>query len=250
MKHRKLISLLPFLLSFSCLAASDNPVVNTTQYSVSIMGSRVVYNLDSEGAIFRVNNKQDYPILVRSRVLTESHKVNKDFIITPPLFRLSENNENTLQVHRIGGVFPDNKESLAWLCVKGIPPKEDDLWAEDNGQNDVRKKSLSINVNMSVETCIKMFIRPKSLPGTSIDYADKIKWKSEDGMLKAYNNSPFYINLTNVKVNGQEVLPDYVPPMSSKIIKTKQKIVQGMIVSWKAINDFGGNSNEFSAEVN
>ncbi|HGJ4323854.1 TPA: molecular chaperone, partial [Salmonella enterica subsp. diarizonae] len=245
MKHGELIFILFYLSSFSSFAVSNHPVMDTTQYSVSIGVSRIIYNLDSNGATFRVDNKQDYPILVRSRVLTEEHKVNKDFIITPPLFRLSENNENTLQVHRVGGVFPDNKESLAWLCIKGIPPKEDDLWVGKNAPNSSSKKSLSLNIQMSVETCIKMFIRPKSLSGTSTDYAGEVKWSSKDGVLVAYNNSPFYINLTNIKVDGVKISPDYIPPMSYRSIKTKQNIVKGMNVSWQAINDYGGDSNEF-----
>ncbi|ECT4623055.1 hypothetical protein F2215_23290, partial [Salmonella enterica] len=63
------------------------------------------------------------------------------------------------------------------------------------------------------------------------------------------NNSPFYMNLTNIKVDGVKTLPNYIPPMSYRSIKTKQNVVKGMNVSWQVINDYGGNSNEFSAKV-
>ncbi|EIH4130055.1 molecular chaperone, partial [Escherichia coli] len=40
-----------------------------------------------------------------------------------------------------------------------------------------------------------------------------------------------------------------IPPMSNKIIKTEGKTVKGMNVRWQAINDYGGNSKEFSVEI-
>ncbi|EOM7064111.1 molecular chaperone [Escherichia coli] len=248
MKSIKLFPILCFFSTFSSFAAL-NPVMDTTQYSVSVGVSRVIYNLNGNGATLRVENKQDYPILVHSRILNEDRKANKNFVVTPPLFRLSPKMENTLQIVKVGGDYPENKESLAWVCVKGIPPKDGDLWAEKNNTNTSHKEIMAFNVQMSVETCIKMFIRPDSLSGTSTDYASRIKWKSDNGTLVAYNDSPFYINLTNIKVNGKEVAPSYIPPMSNKIIKTEGKTVKGMNVRWQAINDYGGNSKEFSIEI-
>lgn len=102
---------------------------------------------------------------------------------------------------------------------------------------------------MSVETCLKMFIRPHSLSGSSTDYADKIQWKSEHGSLVAYNNSPFYLNLDNLKLNGHNVVSDYIPPMGFKIIKTDEKAMSGMRVSWQVINDYGGDSKEFTSKL-
>ncbi|WP_000746294.1 molecular chaperone [Salmonella enterica] len=250
MKKRKIIFLFTLISSFNAVAATNDLSTNTTKYTVNVGVSRLVYNLDSNGSIFWVSNKQDYPMLVRSRILTEDHKIDKDFIVTPPLFRLSPKAENALQVVRIGGSFPNNKESLAWLCVKGIPPKEDDLWSSEKDKKSADKKSVILNINMSIETCVKMFIRPKSLSGTSTDYAANVKWKVEDGGLIAYNNSPFFINLTNVKLDGKKITPNYIPPMSHKKIETKSKVTNGMTVSWQAINDYGGDTKSFSTKVN
>ncbi|NPE97657.1 Dr fimbrial biogenesis chaperone DraB, partial [Escherichia coli] len=69
---------------------------------------------------------QDYPMLVQSEVLSEDQKSPAPFVVTPPLFRLDGQQSSRLRIVRTGGEFPSDRESLQWICVKGIPPKEDD----------------------------------------------------------------------------------------------------------------------------
>lgn len=121
----------------------------------------MIYSLESPGATLTVINNHNYPMLVQSVVLTEGKQKYAPFIVTPPLFRLDALQSSRLKVIRTGGDFPNDRESIQWLCVKGIPPKEDDKWAED--QKIINK--VSLHVQFSINNCVKLFIRPESVKG-------------------------------------------------------------------------------------
>lgn len=54
MKLKKLFVILSCFSISSAFAVQNHPVIDTTQYSVSVGISRIIYNLDSNGAIFQV----------------------------------------------------------------------------------------------------------------------------------------------------------------------------------------------------
>ncbi|EHO3245598.1 fimbria/pilus periplasmic chaperone, partial [Escherichia coli] len=106
--------------------AATDPEVETTSkvFSLHLGATRVVYNPDSAGETLTVINDQDYPMLVQSEVLAEDQKGAAPFVVIPPLFRLDALQSSRLRIVRTGGDFPSDRESLQWVCVKGIPPKE------------------------------------------------------------------------------------------------------------------------------
>lgn len=220
---------------------------NTKEFSMLLGASRLIYNPSSAGESLTVSNTHDYPILVQSRTFAEDMKSKSSFVVTPPLFRLDAQQQNRLRIIRVGGDFADDRESIQWLCVKGIPPKEGAFWAKD-GKPEVAKKKVSLNVQLSVESCIKLIVRPGSITGHPDDVASSLVWYHEGNQLKVVNNTPFYMNLSSLKVGGEDLHDiHYVPPLSFYNF-TLPKGIQGK-VSWSVINDYGGVSKTYQSDI-
>lgn len=230
---------------------ATDPEVETTSkvFSLHLGATRVVYNPDSSGETLTVINDQDYPMLVQSEVLAEDQKGPAPFVVTPPLFRLDALQSSRLRIVRTGGDFPSDRESLQWVCVKGIPPKEDDKWAvDDKGNKKKPADSVSLQVQFSVRSCIKLFVRPSSVKGHPEDVAGNVTWQKAGNKLKGNNPTPFFINLSELKVSGKDVKDrHYIAPFSSYEY-TLPAGVAGK-VQWQVITDYGGKSKLFESET-
>ena len=252
MKSRKLAVLAGILAgcsSVSAVAAGNERAVETTSrvFSLHLGASRVIYNPASSGATLTIINDQDYPMLVQSEVLKEDRKERAPFVVTPPLFRLDGLQSSRLRIVRTGGDFPGDRESLQWLCVKGIPPKQDDKWAED-GNKKKPADSVSLQVQLSVDTCAKLLVRPSAVKGHPDDVAGKVTWTKAGNRLKGTNPTPFYINLSELSVGGKVVNEShYIAPYSSY----EYALPSGAAgkVQWQVITDYGGKSGLFEAEL-
>ena len=217
--------------------------VNTQLFGVDLGVSRIIYVPETSGENVAVKNNQTYPMLVQSQVFDEDTKSKAPFITTPPLFRLEGKQTSRIRIIQTGGFFPKDREKLQWLCVKGIPPREDDKWAE--GQ--VQKKS-SLLVQFSVNNCIKVFVRPDSVKGQPEDVADKVKWTRKGSVLEAVNPTPFYINIKELIVGGRTVKSlRYISPFGKQSFDALIPIAGE--VKWKIVTDYGGESKFYTAEV-
>ncbi|WON76403.1 fimbria/pilus periplasmic chaperone [Serratia sp. UGAL515B_01] len=238
---------LAFLFSINAYAKA-NIETKTKSFSVELNTSRIVYLSGAKNVTFSVNNPQDYPILVRSTVVKEDKKTAAPFIVTPPLFRLDAKQTNSLRVIQTGGSFPENKETLHWLCIAGIPPKEDDVWAQ-RGQTKSNDDIAQLNVKISVNNCIKLFVRPQKIKGDIDEGYASLKWQRKGNVIVAQNPSPFYISIASIKIGGKE-LPDmdYIAPFSSHEFALPQG-ASGERVAWQAITDYGGKTKTFEKKI-
>lgn len=251
MKMRELTILTGILtgfLSAGVMAVEAGPEMESTTrtFSLNLDSTRVIYAPDSKGATLGIVNDHDYPILVQSEALMEDKKSRAPFIVTPPLFRLDGKQSSRLRIVRTGGNFPSERETLQWLCVKGVPPKEGDKWAEEEGGKAGNK--LSLQVQLSINNCIKIFVRPSAVKGHPDDVAGKLEWQRAGNKLKGTNPTPFYMNLSELSVGGKRVDDSqYIAPFSSHEY-TLPTGASGKVY-WKVITDYGGTSKKFEAEL-
>lgn len=237
------------LFSGSVSAITQATETTTQTFSVHLGASRVIFDPASAGATLTVSNRQDYPILVQSVALTENMTGEAPFVVTPPLMRLDEHQSSRLRIMRTGGEFSGDRESLQWLCVKGIPPKDGDAWAKDKNGKFVAAGKVGLNVQLSMNNCIKLLVRPATIKGQPSDMASHLQWSRHDNHLKAYNDSPFYMNLSSVKVDGVSVKKiNYVAPFSSAEF-TLPDTRKGGKIEWKIVNDYGGESRSYYSDV-
>lgn len=230
------------LLTLSTIShASPMPAETSNIFRVTLGATRVVYLERGAGAQLSVSNKQDYPILVQSSVTGEDKKSAAPFLVTPPLFRLEASQQSRLRVIRTGGTLPADRESLYWLCVKAVPPSEND-------SADTTKK-ISLTVNTAISTCDKLLYRPASLKGTAEDVAGSLRWTRQGNMLIVSNPTPFYMNLNTISVGTKSLSGlTYVPPRGERTLPLPAEAAGAVV--WTVINDQGGESRRFSADVN
>lgn len=215
------IKLILFLIFFACITPA--------QASVTLGGTRLIYDASKREAVISVTNgQQAVPHLIQSWVEVDGNATEKaPFIVTPPLFRLDAGRENTLRVIFTGeSALPDNRESVYWLNVKSIPAVE---------------KSDQNRLLIAVKTRIKLFYRPGALnTEAAADAWKKLIFSHASGQLTITNPTPYYVSLYSLKSGSQDVKnPPMVAPFGNASVSSPSGTV-----TWQAINDFGGITEE------
>ncbi|HEK0656504.1 MAG: molecular chaperone [Proteus mirabilis] len=201
-------------------------IINTSYAGVIISGTRVIYNEGNKNVSINVKNPDKMPYLIQSWIDDFEEKKQSKFTITPPLFRLNPDKENTLRIFLTEEGLPSNQESLFWLNIKTIPATE--------------KTENSLQI--AFKTQMKLIYRPKTLKNVNFEEEQKkLTWSKERGKVIVYNPTPYFMNFQTIKFNGQLVDDiSYVKPFSTKSFDINDNNEHGLI-SWELINDYGAN---------
>ncbi|QJT78898.1 fimbria/pilus periplasmic chaperone [Kosakonia sp. MUSA4] len=224
---------------FFCLYIGCSPInaaenVSQQKFEAILGATRLIYDLNGNGESIRVKNPQTYPILIHSKIYDKESKEDSDFIITPPIFRLDAQRETDIRIVRISGSYPNDKESMKTLCVRGIPPKSDDLWVNDD------KKQTSMKINVSINTCIKLILRPNTISKLNVNDENLIKWTFKDNYLVAKNKTPYYLTIVNASINNKPIkTPGVLPPFEEKKYLIQNLNFEKGNLAWSIIGDFG-----------
>ncbi|ENM1948368.1 TPA: fimbria/pilus periplasmic chaperone [Citrobacter braakii] len=200
-------------------------VMSSAQAGIIVGGTRIIYKGDKKETSISVKNPDKTSYLIQSWSDTGEKNGDKtQFMITPPLFRLGPEQENTLRIIRAGGNLPEDRESLYWMNIKSIPATE--------------KNDSANTLQIAVKTRIKLIYRPQSLTEQPEKFTDKLTWQRSGNSVTVTNPTPYYMNFSSVKVGGSTVKDaSYVAPMSRATF-TLPAGASGDI-SWVIINDFG-----------
>nr|EKW8763400.1 molecular chaperone [Morganella morganii] len=134
-------------------------VTGQAMAGVVVGGTRFIYPQDKKMITIPVDNtdkKTAYLIhgwIEKEDGITKS----KDFILTPVLFQLDAGKKGILRVMLKQAAFPDDRETLLWLNVRGIPETDEH-----------RENKLQVVINSK----FKFFYRPAGL--TEPDYNNLI----------------------------------------------------------------------------
>lgn len=201
-------------------------IINTSYAGVIISGTRVIYNEDNKNVSINVKNPDKMPYLIQSWIDDFEEKKQSKFTITPPLFRLNPDKENTLRIFLTEEGLPSDQESLFWLNIKTIPATE--------------KTENSLQI--AFKTQMKLIYRPKSLKDVNFEEEQKkLSWSKERGKVIVYNPTPYFMNFQTIKFNGKLVDDvSYAKPFSTKSFDINDNNEHGLI-SWELINDYGAN---------
>jgi P pilus assembly chaperone PapD len=233
------------LLATSCALATA-----PSRASVIIAGTRVIFPANDGEVTVRLTNQGANPALVETWIdagdpNSTPDKVHTPFLITPPLFRMEPNRDQSLRIlfTHSDTPLPTDRESVFWLNVLEVPPKP-------TGQQYQGKNYLQL----AIRSRVKLFYRPGGLPGDAIKAPGELTFKAESAngsvSLLAHNPTPYYVTITRLTVNGsdkpREAGIGMVAPMSDlrlTMAGATQAPAAGTALSYYCINDFGAEVN-------
>lgn len=149
-------------------------------------------------------------------------------MVTPPLKRLDPGEQLTLRIRQTGMTLPQDRESVFYLSVKGIPSMPDKA-SQTGGQ-----------LVLAVVNNMKLFYRPQGLPGEGVKGAAKqLRFSLQNEVLVVENPTPFYLNFSQLTVGGKPLPADalrmLVPPKGQQ----RYPLSAGMRgeVTWQLIDE-------------
>lgn len=233
-KHLAIHTSMAFLLSLACLSTAHADIV--------LSGTRVVYKQDDRDITLKMDNRGTRPVLTQmwiddGRDDTQPQQMKVPFMVTPPISRVDAGRGQTIRISLLGNgeAMPKDRESLFWFNVLEIPSKA--------------AKSNANVLQLAFRTRIKLFYRPKQLPGSPADAAKELKWqlKEKQGHVFAHviNDSAYFISLNKAEVHSgstsHDITTKMIAPKSTAdlIVKDMREISHGEI-HYSNINDLGG----------
>jgi len=214
--------------------------------SVTIIGTRVIYPASEKEVTVRLDNRGSKPALVQTWIDNGDanqalDKINVPFVLLPPVFRMEANKGQTLRMMYTGSTLPASKESVFWLNVLDIPPKDKSL-ADKN------------QLQMAIRSRIKIFFRPGHLNAEGANQAaSSLVWRksSKNNQLTAMNNSPYYVNVSQITaedVAGHKYVSesgDMLAPGETKAFTLKGGSLTQIMptIHYQYLDDFGAARN-------
>lgn len=179
--------------------------ISVSQASVVVGGTRVIFDGTKKTTTVSVQNKDNVTNIVQSwlAIVDETSPAKDSFITTPPLFRLKAGEKGFVRILRTGKPMPEDRESMLWLNIKGIPATDD-----------VSDKNI---VQFAINSRIKLIYRPAALKNAiPEEFAQKLQWSNDGRVIKVKNDSPLYMNFSEIFINGKAV-PEawFVAPYST-----------------------------------
>lgn len=229
-KYIPAIILLTFLLQHSVAALAQDPIDG-----VNLSLTRIIFDSEDHSESVKVNNNtKNQTWLLRSWVSKyNSNEQNKDFIITPPLYRISPDESIQLRIDDLNHNLPQDRESVFHINVLAIPPKPQLI-------GDKPSQPAASGVQFAINNRIKLLYRPHSLndPEKVKQAFKSLKATATATDVNVQNPTPYYITMDDVKINGTKVtsVNDFmVAPFSTLAIPGKN----ARTFSYSTINDYG-----------
>lgn len=205
---------------------------------IQVGRTRVIYDASKkEVALALTNTEKELPWLIQSWTDTGDGKTRGPFIVTPPLFRLDPQKEQSLRITWSGQALPTDRESLFYMNVRTIP-----AIAKDNNQNNV--------LRLIYKTRLKLFWRPEGLKNAPMDTCKNLRFSQRGGQVFITNDGDYYSVFDTLRINGKSITHvDMVAPKANATFPLANA-VNGAKVSWRCITDYGNASAEFTASLN
>lgn len=166
------------------------PVIASTfchAAGIQIGRTRIIYDAaKKEVALPLQNNDKELPWLIQSWTDTGDGKTHGPFIVTPPLFRLDPQKEQSLRITWNGTTLAGDKESLFYMNVRTVPAT-----ATDEGDKNV--------LRLIYKTRLKLFWRPVGLSGTPSESCKNLRFARHGQQLTVINKGRSTASLIHLR---------------------------------------------------
>lgn len=226
----------PRLMAFALASAT---LAMPATASVVMNGTRFVYRANEKEITVKVSNVGKLPALTQAWIdsgdpTATPETVDVPFNLTPPIARLEAGKSQTLRVAYTGEALPTDRESQFWINVLEVPPKPEHA-EEDGGQ-----------VQLAFRYRLKLFYRPKGLPGTAEAAAAGLSWRRTAGGIAVSNDSAFHVTVNELTLTAGgahvDAEPFAIAPHAAHVLPLAAHDVarKGIDVAFSTINDYGG----------
>ncbi|WP_051690927.1 fimbrial biogenesis chaperone [Photorhabdus australis] len=208
---------------------------------ISLNKTRVIFTQGERAQTLTVVNTTPQAWLVQVRITEDQEKTAPAFVVTPPLFRLEANSQNSLRILPTFNhpPFPVDRESLGYVQMNAIPATQQ-----------VTGEPVRELASMSVGMRIKFFWRPRSLPLLPEEAYGQLHFQSQPDGIKACNPTPYFLSLDSLSLDGQVLdLNRYPSMIAPQDCVTYAELAGKKSASWSMINDYGGSSKIFTVRV-
>lgn len=200
---------------------------------ISLSATRLVFDGSHKEAGITVRNNGD-DVLIQSWVDSDvPGATSVPFAVTPPLARVTGNEQQLLRVIYAGAGMPADKESVVWLNVQEIPQAAKE-------QN---------TLQLAVRQRIKLFYRPSGLKANAYLAPTELMWqlleRSGKTVLRVNNPGLFHVSIAQIKLqSGSAVDKPFdsmmIAPGEQKEFDIKQLGNNSApALSFMSINDYG-----------
>lgn len=229
------------LLAVGCLAS-----MTAAHANVIIAGTRIIFPAADGEVTVRLSNQNTTPALVEAWVdsgdpMSTPDKVKTPFLVTPPLFRMEPNRDQSLRIlfTHSEQPLPADRESVFWLNVLEVPPKPTSLEVQNAN-----------TLQMAIRSRLKLFYRPAGLAGDPIKAPGELTFKASSAAgtatLVVHNPTPYHVTITDLHVTvggaSHKTEAGMVAPMSDlklTVADLKQAPAAGSAIEYHCINDYG-----------
>lgn len=208
------------------------------QAGIQLNGTRIIYPEGRREVTLGLTNHADTPRLLQTWIDAGDDRPHETvpFIVTPPIFRLDPDKGHTLRIIYTGGALPADRESVFWLNVLELQPKP----ARQADRN---------NIKVTIRTRLKLFFRPKGLPGSPKEVVTQLRWRLvQDGKSYAvacenptpWNVSFNHVGMKNVSLRDEEKQSGMCPAKGTAIFPLTGTAEKTGRLTLITIDDFGG----------
>nr|WP_228029651.1 fimbria/pilus periplasmic chaperone [Pectobacterium carotovorum]ALG88443.1 Chaperone protein FaeE precursor [Pectobacterium carotovorum] len=150
--------------------------------ALSVDQSRYIFEGDKDAVSIVVENAS--PKTYGSQTWIENIKetdMRPTFVVTPPFFKVPGNGKQVLRVIKALEQMPEDKESIYWVSLQEIPPKN-----SDGG------------LSVALRTKVKLLYRPASLMDGRKNAETGLSTKEVNGQTQLVNTTPYIFAIADV----------------------------------------------------
>lgn len=214
--------------------------VSQAMAGISLSSTRLVFDGQHKEAGITVRNS-GADVLIQSWVDTDD-SASVPFAVTPPLVRVSGDEQQLLRVIYEGAGMPSDRESVVWLNVQEIPQAA-------KSQN---------TLQLAVRQRIKVFFRPAGLKNNAYLAPTELVWQlTETGgkpVLKVSNPGVFHVSIAEITLKAGAISEHpfdsmIIAPGEQKTFSIKQlNLTNSAHLMFSSINDYGA-QDRYTAQL-
>lgn len=211
-----------------------------------VKSTRLIFDGSKKSASFPLQNDTHQRYLVKGSVKDAIQggvgKVNNDFLVLPEVLLLKPGQHQQLQVRRVGGKYPQDRESVFYLNGFFVP---------ESNPNSQDQLNLAISVN------VKMFYRPASIYDfwATSKVTSKLEFLTDlqNKRLVVKNPTPYFVTFSQLNVGKESLTNEQLKMMVApfgKQIYTVKSLKKGINkISWTLIDELGNDTDLLSREI-